>query len=227
VSEKAKFHNMTRPIRFRRLKQVKMITVLWCKALRERIKYLSNYILYKLGYLKRYSYRDMSVQVLPLPHQILAQTVQSSNFSGIAIMTLLLENNIDMDYFYREKDGQKKITLYMKNHDESRLFSETHLEDIHLKTDKWYSVSELPVFKVAVLDPEVKPFNPDEPLKEVEYTTTTYNVNILKTLRHKSLLGANIKPDNISEPMLHYYYNFAVGELKKYLDHLTLKDLMM
>ena len=48
MSEKTRFYNMTKPVRFRRLKQAKMMIVLWCKALRERIIYFFNYILYKL-----------------------------------------------------------------------------------------------------------------------------------------------------------------------------------
>ena len=227
MSEKARFHSMTRPVRFRKLKQAKMMIVLWCKAVRERIIYLFNYVLYKLNILKRYSYRDMSVQVFPLPHQVLVQRAKTDYFSGNVIMTLKLETDIDMDYFYREKDGQKKVTLYMRNHEETRLFAESHLADIHLKVDRWYAVDHLPVFKVAFYEEKVKPFDPSEPLKPVDYKTTNYNVNILKTATHKSLLGANMKPEDISEPMLHYYYNFAVGEFKKYLEHLTLNDLLM
>ena len=53
MSEKTRFYNMTKPVRFRRLKQAKMMIVLWCKALRERTIYLFNYLLYKLKILKR------------------------------------------------------------------------------------------------------------------------------------------------------------------------------
>lgn len=229
MSEKARFHSMTRPVRFRKLKQAKMMIVLWCKAVRERIIYLFNYVLYKLNILKRYSYRDNSVQVLPLPHQVLIKKVESSNFMGNVVMTLLLSTDIDVDYFYREKkNGEKKVTMYLKNHEESRLFTESHLDNIWIKIDKWYNVNALPIFKVAFLeDQRLEPSDPTQPLKRPDYETRTYNIEVLKKLTHKSLLGVNMKPKDISEPMLHYYYNFSVGEFKKYLNNLSLQDLLM
>ena len=227
MSEKARFYNMTKPIRFRRLRQVKMMIVLWCKAVRERIKYLFNYVLYKLNILQRYSYRDRTEQVFSLPYNIKMREVQSNTFKGVVVTKLIKETFYDIDYFYRQKkDGSKKVTLYLKNEEESRLFTESHLEEICLKvSSRWYQPDHLPTLKVAVMDVKPVAFDPSAPLKPVEYDTVEYDLLPLKTLRYKSLLG-KITLQDISEPMLYYYYELAVSEFSKKLNSMTLHDLM-
>lgn len=227
MSEKARFYNMTKPIRFRRLRQVKMMIVLWCKAVRERIKYLFNYVLYKLNILQRYSYRDRTEQVFSLPYNIKMREVQSNTFKGVVVTKIIKETFYDIDYFYRQKkDGSKKVTLYLKNEEESRLFTESHLEEICLKvSSRWYQPDHLPTLKVAVMDVKPVAFDPSAPLKPVEYDTVEYDLLPLKTLRYKSLLG-KITLSDISEPMLYYYYELAVGEFSKKLNSMTLHDLM-
>ena len=138
MSEKTRFYNMTKPVRFRRLKQAKMMIVLRCKALRERIIYFFNYILYKLHILKRYSYRDNVVQAIPLPYSITPKEVITDHFRGVVSMSLMQDKYIDLDYFYREKKGDKKVTLYLKNEEKTRLYLESHLTDIGIRVKKWY-----------------------------------------------------------------------------------------
>ena len=227
MSEKAKFYNMTKPVRFRRLKQAKMITVLWCKAVRERIIYLFNHVLYKLNILKRYSYRDRTEQVFSLPFNIKMREVQSNTFKGVVVTKLIKETFYDIDYFYRQKkDGSKKITLTLKDEEESRLYTESHLEEICLKvSSRWYMPDHLPTLKVAVMDVKPVAFDPSASLKPVEYDTVEYDLLPLKTLRYKSLLG-KITLNDISEPMLYYYYELAVSEFSKKLNSMTLHDLM-
>ena len=138
MSEKTRFYNMTKPVRFRRLKQAKMMIVLWCKALRERIIYFFNYILYKLNILKRYSYRDNVVQAIPLPYSINPKEVITDHFRGVVSMSLMQDKYIDLDYFYREKKGDKKVTLYLKSEEKTRLYLESHLTDISIRVKNWY-----------------------------------------------------------------------------------------
>lgn len=229
MSDKAKFHNMTKPVRFRRLKQAKMMIVLWCKAVRERIIYLFNYVLYKLNILKRYSYRDRTERVFSLPYGIKTQTVETNNFRGAVDMKLVMETFYDIDYFYRQKkDGSKKVTLYLKNEEESRLFVEAHLESVGLKiADKWYE-HNLPILKVAIMDrkPVVATFDTSAPLKPVEYDTVSYDLLPLKTLRWKNLLG-KITLSDVSEPMLYYYYERACSEFREKLSSMNIHDLIV
>ena len=227
MSEKTRFYNMTKPVRFRRLKQAKMMIVLWCKALRERIIYFFNYILYKLHILKRYSYRDNVVQAIPLPYSINPKEVITDHFRGVVSMSLMQDKYIDLDYFYREKKGDKKVTLYLKNEEKTRLYLESHLTDIGIRVKNWYSVNSLPVFKVSVLDPEVKPFTVEKTLEPMDYQTVTYNTSYLKNLTHKSIVGVDMNVEDISEAMVKYYYDYAVDEFKKHLNNISLQDLIM
>lgn len=227
MSEKTRFYNMTKPVRFRRLKQAKMMIVLWCKALRERIIYFFNYILYKLHILKRYSYRDNVVQAIPLPYSINPKEVITDHFRGVVSMSLMQDKYIDLDYFYREKKGDKKVTLYLKNEEKTRLYLESHLTDIGIRVENWYSVNSLPVFKVSVLDPEVKPFTVEKTLEPMDYQTVTYNTGYLKNLTHKSIVGVDMNVEDVSEAMVKYYYDYAVDEFKKHLSNISLQDLIM
>ena len=227
MSEKARFYNMTKPIRFRRLRQVKMMIVLWCRAVRERIIYFFNYVLYKLHILQRYSYRDNVVQAVPLPYPIKPKEVITDHFRGVVSMSLMQDKDIDLDYFYREKNGDKKITLYLKNKEKTSLYLESHLTDIGIRVKNWYSVNSLPVFKVSVLDPEVKPFTIEKTLEALDYQTVTYNTGYLKNLTHRSIVGIDMNVEDVSEAMIKYYYDYAVEEFKKHLNSISLQDLII
>lgn len=228
MGEKVRFYNMTKPVKFRRIKIIKQMVVLWCGGVRERIIYFFNYILYKLNILKRYSYRDNVVKVLPLPYELKEKSVTCENFGGLIKMQLVSHNNIDLDYFYfQKKDGSKKITLSLKDKDEQRMFVESHLENIHIKVGKWFSVDHLPVFKVVYRDTnELTSYSGSENTKPVEVKTVEYDISKLKNLCYKSILGS-LTVDDISEEMLNYYYECSCREFKEYLNTLTLHDLML
>ena len=128
----------------------------------------------------------------------------------------------------QEKKGDKKvITLYLKNEEKSRLYLESHLTDIGIRVENWYSVNSLPVFKVSVLDPEVKPFTVEKTLEPMDYQTVTYNTGYLKNLTHKSIVGVDMNVEDVSEAMVKYYYDYAVDEFKKHLNNISLQDLIM
>lgn len=230
MSEKARFHEMTKPMKFRRLKMVKQVTVLWCKALRERIIYLTNYSLYKLNILKRYSYRDNVEMVIPAPHDLKMKIITSQYFGGNVIMQLISSKDIDIDYFYREKkDGSRKITFCLKDHTEERLFVDSHLDCIHIKVgDNWYDVDHLPVFKVAsIIKTEPVSFtNFDFIEKPTEPRVVEYDIMKLRTLRHRLLLGY-LSITDISEVMYKYYYDCSCSEFEKHLNTLTLADILI
>lgn len=227
MSEKARFHEMTKPMKFRRFKMVKQYIVLWYKAVRERIKYFFNYILYKLNILKRYSYRDMTEQVFSLPYNVKTRTIETGTFRCTVVMRVIKETFYDMDYFYRQKkNGSKKITLWVKNEEDSKLFVDSHLEDICLKiSDKWYEPNNLPILKVAVMGKPPVAFEPSKSLDSVGYETVSYDLVPLKTLRFRSLLG-KLNLSDVSEPMIYYYYEYACGEFTNKLKSMSLHDLM-
>lgn len=236
MNDKVKFHNMTKPIKFRRLKQMKTMTVLWCKALRERTIYLFNYLLYKLKILKRYSYRDKVAKVIstsniPLPE---LKEVISKYVKGIVMMRPVSETDIDIDYFYRERrDGSRKITLWVKNEKTSRIFVDSYLKNICLKVgDKWYDVDRLPVFKATILEEDILPkhFNENEPLRPVEVKTVSYDTAPLKKLRHRSLIQMCSTDDfniSFSEKVLEYYYVQSYEAFVDTLNKINLEDLIL
>ena len=236
MNDKVRFHNMTKPIKFRRLKQMKMMTVLWCKALRERTIYLFNYLLYKLKILKRYSYRDKVAKVIstsniPLPE---LKEVISKYVKGIVMMRPVSETDIDIDYFYRERrDGSRKITLWVKNEKATRIFVDSYLKNICLRVgDKWYDVDKLPVFKATILSEDILPkhFNENESLRPVEVKTVSYDTAPLRKLRHRSLIQKCSTDDfNIpfSEKVLEYYYVQSYEAFVDALNKINLEDLIL
>lgn len=230
MNDKVKFHNMTKPTKFRRLKMMKQFIVLWCKALRELIQYSFNNILYHLKILKRYSYRDNVEMAIPAPHDLEIKSVTSQYFGGNVIMQLISSKDIDIDYFYREKkDGSKKITLSLKDHIDEKLFVDCHLDNIHIKVgDLWYDVDNLPVFKVAsIIKPEPVEFtNLDFIEKPTEPKVVEYDITKLRTLRHRLFLGYDITLSDISMVMYNYYYDCSCGEFEKHLNNLTLSDIL-
>ena len=228
MSEKVRFYNMTKPVKFRKLKLIFKSLGLTYEVGKERTIYRFNYILYKLNILKRYSYRDNVVKVLPLPYELKEKSVTCENFGGLIKMQLVSHNNIDLDYFYfQKKDGSKKITLSLKDRDEQRMFVESHLEDIHIKVGKWFNVDHLPVFKVVYRDTnELTSYSDSEITKPIEVKTVEYDISKLKNLCYKSILGS-LTVDDISEEMLNYYYECSCREFKEYLNTLTLHDLML
>lgn len=228
MSEKARFYNMTKPIKFRRLKMFKQMIVLWCKAQRERIIYLFNYLLYKLGYLKRYSYRTNTDEPILVMQHLKAEEVESKYVGGVVDMHLVFHKDIDMDYFYREKNGQKKITFVLRDKEDTHLYSIAVLKDICLNVgNQWHSVDSLPLFK-WVLPPELKPTASfgEAPTEPLQVTTVTYDVMKIKQFCHKNFLGVNIKPYEVSQKVLEHYYDVSVRAFKNHLSGISLKDLM-
>lgn len=220
--DKIKFHEMTKPMKFRRLKMIKQYAVLWFKALRERIIYLFNYSLYKLHILKRYSYRDNSERecFAFVPPSFEPEVIETEIIRGVVSPRLMIRYNIDVDYFYYEKNGKTIITLSLKDRNESKTFLNTTLTNIFLRVGGvWFNVNSLPRFKVAVLPPSPAPFD-DKPHVKVDYNTVTYDTQRLKNLFHRTILS-----ENFDEAEFYNNYKGAVNRFKYKLSNLSLKDL--
>lgn len=228
MSDKTRFYRMTRPIRFRRLKLLFKSIGLTYEVGKKRIKYLFNYLLYKLNILKRYSYRTNTEQVYPLEHYLKLKHIQTENFAGTAIMNLVLVSDIDTDYFYKEKNGKKIITYVVKDEEKFSLFSSTTLRDIAINVNgKFHLIDCLPTLKVALAPPKtIFGEAPDRPT-ELKYKTVTYDTRILRHLCHKMLLGVCMKPEDLSEPVARYYYEYSCREIEEYLGNILLSSLIM
>lgn len=226
MSDKTRFYRMTRPVKFRRLKLIFKSVGLTYEVGKERIKYLFNYLLYKLNILKRYSYRTNTEKVFPVK-DIEFKSVQTDNFAGTVVMNLVLVSDINIDYFYREKNGSKVITYVMKDEEKFSLFSSTTLEDIAIKLGGggFHLINQLPTIKMAILPHSVS-YEYTMVSKPVEYETVTYDTRLLRHICNKKLLGLDMKPEDLSEPMLRYYYEYSFSEIESYLRNLPLSSLI-
>lgn len=223
---------MTKPLKFRKLREMKTSVGHTYEVGMFKFKYLFNNILFKLHLLKRYSYRDSKDAIIAMPYHLEDIEVNNNTFRGVVKMKLIDKSYYDIDYFYRlKRDGTKKITLSLKNVEEHKVFAESFLEDIGIKiNNKWYNVESLPQLKVAV---PMTGLNPIPPLNrkgksefiEPHFETVTYNLYPLRSLRLVTLLG-DIQPSEISGAMLGYYYDYACKSMKTKLNSMTLGDLI-
>ena len=225
-----KFNEMTKPMRFRKLKMISQSVGLTYEVGKERISYLFNNILYKLHIYKRYNYRDNVVTNYDIPEITLKRKrVVTRNFDVLVDMKFEWIEEIDLDYFYRElKDGHKKITHYMKNESTGRLFAVANLDDICLIIDgKKYNVNNLPVFKFRTITQKPQGFS-DTPIVNdlVDYRTVTYDVFPLKQTTHKTLVAFGMKPDGITDSIVNYFYSVSRRYFEEQLNDLTLEALI-
>lgn len=225
MSEKVRFFEMTKPTKFRRLKLMKNYIVLWWGGVRERIKYNSYNILYKLHILKRYSYRtDWTEKFLPDP--TFRKTIHTKHYSADVVSRIREVEMSDIDYFYREKDGHKEIVYVVKNEEEHKRFLIGHLENISLSVDghSFYDVNSLPHFKVAIFEPEIKPYDENWTPAKPTFRTVTYNVKKLKGFRHQYILSDT---NALIQNEVDYCFQCQVKEFEQFLNKLPLKELEM
>ena len=219
MSDKTKFYKMTKPIKFRKLRLVFMTIVLWCKAQRERILYLFNYLLYKMNILQRYSYRDNVEQAYPHPSPE-STMVTSKYFRAIVGMGVTQETSIHQDYFYRlKKDGTKKITYTVIDEEKHRLFLESYLFGIELNiADSWRLADCMPIMKVYIGQAH-------NPIKNtMDYKTVEYDLTPLRSLRIKDIIG-DMKLEELTRPVYLYYYETSCRRFAEKLNTMSLADL--
>lgn len=225
MSEKTRFHNMTKPMKFRHFKMIKEYIVLWCRSARERITYIYYYILNKLHILKRYSYRaDWMEKILPDP--TFRKTIHTKHYSADVVSRIREVEMSDIDYFYKEKNGHKEIVYVIKNEEEHKRFLIGHLENISLSVDghSFYNVNSLPHFKVAIFEPEIKPYDENWAPAKPTFRTVTYNVEKLKGFRHQYILSDT---NALIQNEVDYCFQCQVREFEQFLSKLPLKELEM
>ena len=217
MSEKERFHKMTKPIKFRKLRVIfKSLDSIY-RVYRHKLKYLINYILYKIKILKRYSYRDMAERVVSLPHNLEPQVIETDDYKALVNMQVIIRRYWDMDYFYRKtRKGTEVITMWVSEIDETKIHLRSHLEDIQIyveENDSWYDVSELPRIKIVHthLEPIVKLWEKEHNTKPQEVKTVEYDIRPLRKLIHDIDTNcSNIL--ELTKPRLEGYYEFVCSE---------------
>lgn len=227
MSDKAKFYNMTKPIKFRKFR-------LFLKSVGHtyevgifNIKYHYYNLLHKLDLIKRYSYRDMVMNHLSLPYPIEPQVIDTKNFKGKVVMQLVQKSNYNIDYFYKfRKDGTRKITLQLKDVQEHRIFVEAHLEEIGLKIDnRVYNVEHLPTFKCVTMEEPISFRNYNSPVEEPKYETITYDLRPIRNLMYSQFLTSESVEKIEATELMDTYSRICIG-FKDRLKTITLQDIM-
>lgn len=230
MSEKVKFHNMTKPIRFRKFKLFLKSVGLTYEVGKERINYLFNYLLYKLNILNRYSYRDNVEKVTPLPPQIPLKTIKTDWIEAVLESEIVENNFIDVDYFYRvKKDGSKKRTYVISDYDRKEITLHSRLKDIQIKVgDSWFSTCNLPTFNLLTFSPEdLKPISlsdmDNEKLIRPNYITMECDLTLLTNLRSRTLLSL----ESTYLDLLKYTYEQDFNKFQNRLKGISLSDILI
>lgn len=226
MNDRVKFYRMTKPIKFRKFKLFKSDIILWCKALRELTIYNINNLLYKLNILKKYSYRD-NVEKVISEFNLYKKEAVSNFIKGTVVMKLVEQKSIDIEYFYKEKkDGSKKITLWVRNKEEVKIFTDSYLNNIYLKVDKrWYNINNQPTFKVVMPKPVEPSFPMESTTKYTELTTVDFDLTCIKNMRLRNLIEFETYNTPLEE-VLKFNYDYSVKRFEKTLNIIKLKDLM-
>ena len=213
-----RLNKITRPIKFRRLKMMKGYVKDCLSSVIDNILYYYNYILYKIHYLDRYTYRDTTIEEKEVP-LYKRKEIETDLIRATVDMELEIENQYDIDYFHRGN----KITYIVRDERKSRSFFVSHLSDISIRvTEDWSKISQLPIFKVAVLKPLKSNLEEQDP----NYRTVDIDVSYIRNLRVRHILG-DIDSTNISEEMVKYYYDYDFEQFLGHLKSLKLSDLIV
>lgn len=212
IKELREFDKMTRPVKFRLWKMLRQ------GLPRDVIKYKVFNILYKLHILKRYNYRTRCEGYYFPPYFSLRQ-IETENFLAVVDCKLNTVTEIEQDYFYKEKNGKKKILYVVRDETTETQVMTCYLSHIALKLDgKVYQQDKLPTIQVAVLES----FNNsklDEAVKVPQYRKITYDLSKIEKLRSKTILNS------LSVMEVSYTYDDQCMKFINALKAFTLKDL--
>lgn len=235
MNDKLKFHHMTRPIKFRRLR-------LFCKSVGhsyevgvDKSKYLFNYLLYKLNILKRYTHNTHEDIWRPTIRGIVSEVyekpIKSKCFTGILQSSLVDELEAKVDYFYYiDKRGLKHITYTVCNWEKHLYKMRTSFIKPGLIIDgKEYVYGDTPKIVRTFKQPKIKPERFDENkivgnIKMPEPEVIQYDLTKLLNLCYERVLGDNAELDVSYATVQHSLFE-AQQEFQKYLNTLTLRDI--
>lgn len=235
MSEKAKFYNMTKPMRFRRWRVFAKSVGLTYEVGKEKIKYLINYILYKLNIYKRHTYNDCVVKdctesllapIMRKDSKLFCKFVNSDHISAHVKMTIESETHINQDYFYVMRKGEKVRKYVVIDREEVHYKLTGSLDNIGIRISKEesYHFTNLPIYRIAK-EPVCRPFIGDvnEPLKPVECDVYEIDLSGLRSACVSRLIDDKALIPHIVSTI----YCRMVDEFQVYLDSLTFRDLLV
>lgn len=232
MSEQLKFHRMTRPIKFRRLRLFFKSVGHSYEVGVDKCKYLFNYLLYKLNILKRYTNNTHEDIWRPTINGVLSEVyekpIKSKHFTGVLQSSLVDELEAKVDYFYYiDKRGLKHITYTVCNWERHLYKMRTSFIKPGLVIDgKEYVYGEVPKIVQQFIKPEIpKAFGGElKSLEKVKPQVVEYDLSKLLNLAYERILGDSAELD-VSYATVQHSLLEAQQEFQKYLDNLTLKDI--
>lgn len=237
MSEKARFYNMTKPIKFRALRRFVKSIGLTYEVGKEKIKYLFNYLLYKLNIYKRCNYRDNVVTEFDLSefarkdpasfHKVVNSTFITAHVSVRAIKdTFILR-----DYFYYiNKKGETVKTYVVRDMERSSIKFTGRLDHIGVRIavdEPFHFTQDLPHYRI--MKPQnlsVTPITNDvqEQLVKPEYTEYVVNLTPVRSLRYQHC--KELYDGEPTKGELLYVYNLMADTLEKALNDFKFTDLL-
>ena len=219
---------MTRPMKFRHIRLVFKSVGHSYEVGVSKIKYLFNYILYKLNILKRYTNNTDTQIWRPTINGQLADVVEkeivTGCFVGIAQSTLVDDFHSKVDYFYRTDKRGLKVITYVVTDEETHLYKlVTSLIKPGLILDgKTYLYGDVPRIVRTYKAPPVHAEKVSEELLKPQ--VVEYDLTKLMNIKYASVLG-----ESIDDEIIKYRLSNAVTEaqqaITKYLQSLNLHDL--
>lgn len=181
MSEKVKFYNMTKPLKFRAVRRAFKNFSYTLSNVAEDIKSLIYNILYKLNIIEKYSFNDLMVQDVQVP-------IKPSHFENDFLCADICFKSTHQEYVDEEwyhKKGKKLNKLFvLKDTHLHRFVITAHLENIGIKfpgKDKYYLVQRgLPTLRINISPVRPEPFSAE--FKRPEYEVVEVNIRELESL---------------------------------------------
>lgn len=232
MSDKSKFHNMTKPIPFRGVKKFFLSAKRTYEVGRNKINYLFSYLLYKLKIYKKFYYRDDVVSDYNLTPFIskdpnyFCKSVQGKHISAVVQIRGELHTYIHSEYFYREKKGVKVKKYVIVDHHQTHLMlcGSLHNIGVRFSTEESYHFANVPKYRV-VEPPELLPSIYEEcsPLTRPKYKTYIVDLSKISSQRIKY----DTFCDKVAIDELKVRYDFFVQMFYNYVNSLSHKELFV
>lgn len=234
-----KFHKMTRPVKFRRLKVLFQYVGHTYVVGIERVKYLFNYILYKLRILKRHTDKRNTEIWRPLINGKRVEgytiTFNTEHFAG-TIQSELVDHLVSKeDYFYyidRKGNRHRTYTVEDWEHHEYKISSSVIKPGLIINGKTYMYGYDVPKIVRQYKHPEIKPtpFNEEDKVIELrrvrlpEPEVVEYDLSKILNIRYETILGDDARLD-VSYASVQGAVQEGQREIKRYLSNLTLKDI--
>lgn len=222
--EKLKFHRMTKPIKFRRTRLFLMSVGHSYGVGVYKLKYVFNYILYKLHILNRYvntsRHTIWNPKIQGEVYENYEKNVECRCVGGTIWSFLKDDFSFKSDYFYFMWKKHRHITFVACAEEIHSYILVTSLVDPFIVIGaRRYSLGQVP----RIFTSYHKKLGSSEKGVPPVPVATTYDFSKLLNVSNKVTVGCN--EDSLNSEILKQINNVQVEGLKEYLNTITLHDL--